>query len=135
MDIKYVLECFTTKKIPWDDIGEENKKGYNPFLINLWLSMEPSLIEIINEVQRYQVPNKDHYNFYLQVLPKRKLYFRWLKAKSKKYNKDVVNKLAAFYNEGSQQIYDSLECLDEQKIINILEQTGLGEKQIKQLLK
>jgi hypothetical protein len=129
------LDSMTVKKTPWDNISPEEQKTYLPFMTNLWLSMCPEYIELINEVQKYQVPNRDHYNFYMKFLPKKKLYFRWLKAKKRNYGKDVVERLAMFYNVSMREIYDSLECLDEQKIINILENTGLEEKQIKQLLK
>jgi hypothetical protein len=129
------LNHMTVLKTPWDKFTSEEQKTYNPFINNLFLSMEPSLLEIINEIQRYQVPNRDHYNFYLKILPKKKLFFRWIKAKKGVYSKDVINKLATFYNEGSQQINDSLECLDKKDIIHILENMGYGEKLIKQLLK
>lgn len=129
------LNHMTILKTPWDKISQEEQKTYNNYINNLWLSMCPELIEDINEVQKYQVPDRDHYNFYLKILPKKKLFYRWIKAKKGIYNKDVINKLSSFYNEGSHQINDSLECLNEQKIISILENMGYGEKSIKQLLK
>ena len=135
MDIKYILECLTTKKIPRDEIGEENKKGYNPFLTNLWLSMCPELIEIINEVQKYQVNNKHHYNLYLKVLPKKKLYYRWIKAKKKDYSKDVIDLLASFYKTSTREISDSLDILDEPKIKSILSNMGINDKEQVKLLK
>jgi hypothetical protein len=129
------LNHMTVYKTPWNEISSEEQKTYLPFILNLWLSMVPEYIEVINQVQSYQVPNRDHYNFYLKVLPKKKLFFRWIKPKSKKYNKDVISKLAAFYNEGSHQINDSIDCFEKQDIIHILENMGLSNKEIEKLLK
>ena len=129
------IKHFTVLKTPWDNFTQEDKKSYLPYIINLWLSMAPELIEVINEVQQQQVPNRDHYNFYLKVLPKKSLRYQWIKAKKKEYNKDVISRIASFYNVGTQEIYDSIGLLDEEKIINILQQQGLQDKMIKQLLK
>jgi pullulanase/glycogen debranching enzyme len=129
------INHMTVLKTRWESFSEGEKKQYNPFIINLFLSMEPSLIETINEVQKYQVPNRDHYNIYLQLLPKKKLFLRWIKPKSKKYNKDIISKIAAFYKEGTRQINQSLECLEEQNIIHILENMGMQSKEIIKSLK
>jgi hypothetical protein len=129
------LNHITIKKTPWNEISEEEQKTYNSYILNLWLSHAIGYIEIVNQVQSYQVPNRDHYNFYLQVLPNKKLFLNWIKPKSKKYNKDVINKLAEFYNEGTRQINNSIDCFEEQDIIHIFENIGYGEKEIKKLLK
>jgi hypothetical protein len=65
------IKHLTIYKTPWDKHSKEEQKTYLPFIINLWLSMNPDLLEVVNEVQQYQVPNRDHYNFYLSVLPKK----------------------------------------------------------------
>lgn len=129
------LEHLTVKKTPWDSFTKDEQSTYLPFMTNLWLSHAPGYIEIINQVQSYQVPNRDHYNFYLQILPKKKLFLNWLKPKSKKYNKDVISRIATFYNVSSREINDSIELFEEKEIIRILENTGLLEKDIKKLLK
>ena len=59
------LNHMTVYKTPWNEISSEEQKTYLPFILNLWLSMVPEYIEVINQVQSYQVPNRDHYNFYL----------------------------------------------------------------------
>lgn len=129
------LEHLTVKKTPWNGFTKDEQNSYLPFILNLWLSHAPGYIEIINQVQSYQVPNRDHYNFYLQVLPKKKLFLNWIKPKSKKYNKDVISRIAAFYKVSSREINESIELFEEQEIIRILENTGLLEKDIKKLLK
>lgn len=129
------LDHICIKKTNWNSFTEDQQKTYLPYIINLFLSMAPELIEVVNEVQKQQVPNKDHYNFYKTVLPKKKLFFRWLKAKKKEYSKDVVERIAAFYSISTREIYDSICILSQQNIIDILKQIGTSDKDIKKLLK
>jgi hypothetical protein len=135
MTINEWFKEITLNKREWMDISSEEWKTYNKFIINLWLSMNPKLIEIIEEVQRYQVSDRDHYNFLKKILPKKSIYLNWIKPKSKKYNKDVINRLAELYNEGTSQINDSIDCFEKQDIIHILENIGLSNKEIEKLLK
>lgn len=129
------LNHLTVYKTPWEKHSLEEKKTYNPFLTNLWLSMCPELIEIISDVQKYQVSNKHHYNLYLKVLPKKKLYYRWIKAKKNNYSEDVIDLLASFYKTSTREISDSLDILDEQKIKSILSNMGINDKEQIKLLK
>jgi hypothetical protein len=135
MTINEWIKEITLNKREWMDISSEECKTYNKFIINLWLSMNPKLIEIIEEVQRYQVSDRDLYNFLKKILPKKSIYLNWIKPKSKKYNKDVINRLAELYNEGTSQINDSIDCFEKQDIIHILENMGLSNKEIEKLLK
>ena len=129
------INHLTIYKTPWDKFSEIDKKTYLPYIMNVWLAQVPDLIEIVNESQKQQIPNRDHYNFWLQVLPKKRLNSRWIKAKKKQYSKDVVNHIAAFYNVGSSEIYDSISILDEQQIKNILSEMGISDKEQIKLLK
>lgn len=129
------IKHLTIKKTSWDLFSKEEQKSYLPYIMNLWLAMCPEFIEMVNEVQKYQVPNKDHYNFYLKLLPRKQPYFRWLKAKKKEYSKDVVEKISAFYSVSMSEICDSIHILSKQDITNILQQMGIGDKEIIKLLK
>jgi len=129
------LNHLTVYKTPWEKHSLEEQKTYLPFIVNLWLSMCPELIEIISDVQKYQVSNKHHYNLYLKVLPKKKLYYRWIKAKKNNYSEDVIDLLASFYKTSTREISDSLDILDEQKIKSILSNMGINDKEQIKLLK
>lgn len=129
------IEHLTIKKTPWNSFNDEEQKTYLPYIQNLFLSMVPELIETINETQLQQVPNRDHYNFYLKILPKKKLYMRWVKAIKKQYSKDVIQIIANYNQCGTREILDSVELFNDDIITDILQQTGLQDKQIKTLLK
>lgn len=129
------IDHLTIKKTPWNSHSDEDKKTYLPFIMNLWLGMEPSLIEAISDIQKYQVPNKDHYSIYLQILPKKKLFFRWIKAKKKEYPKDVILMLSDYYKCSAREINDSIELLDKTDVIRILQSRGMTDKTIKTIMK
>lgn len=125
----------SVKKTPWDFISDEDKKTYLPFIINLWLSMVPEYIEFINHIQQYQVSNRDHYNFYLKILPNKNPYLRWVKGSKKVYSKEVIEKVAKYYSVGIKDIKDSLDLIDDDFVTNILTQMGIDNKKIKKMIK
>lgn len=125
----------SVKKTSWDSISEEEQKTYLPFIINLWLSMAPEYIEYISYIQQYQVPNKNHYNFYLKLLPKKNPYLRWVKGSKKLYSKEVLLKLAEYYSVGIKDIKGSLDLMDEDFIIGVLSKMGIDNKKIKKMMK
>lgn len=129
------IKHLTVKKTSWKSHSLEEQKSYNPFIMILWISMmAPDLMQELDFIQSKQVPDRDHYNFLLAILPKKSLYNQWIKPRKKEYTKDVIERLAAFYNEGSSQIIACIDILDKSKIENILKQQGLGEKEIKKLI-
>lgn len=129
------INHFTVLKTPWNLFSKDEQKTYLPFITNLWLSMDPTLIEIVNEVQKQQVPNRDHYNFFLKNLPKKKRWFQWIKAKKKEYSKDVIDKLAAYYSISSREVYECIPLLSEHQITDVLKQLGISDKIITKMLK
>lgn len=128
------LDHLTVKKTPWDKFTEDEKKTYNQFIINLWLANAPPYIEIINEVQTQQVPNRDHYKFWIEILPKKKLWLQWLKPKSKPYSKELILYLSEFYKVSTKEMENCFNLLDDENIVHILENIGLGYKEIKNIL-
>ena len=60
----------------WEEISEEDKKSFSNYMVNRFLSMKPEWIELVNELQKYNLKPKELYKLYTNVLPKGK---RWLK--------------------------------------------------------
>ena len=59
----------------WDDISEEDKKTWSNYMTHRFLSMKMDWIEIVNEIQKYQLEPKELYKFYTDILPKLSHYF------------------------------------------------------------
>jgi len=87
------LSGIKEKKQSWESLSEMDKKSFSPFIINRWLSMNMDLLPVINELQQYTIGTlrpKEVYKLYLDFLPKKKTFDKYIKGKkSDKYNKDV----------------------------------------------
>ena len=60
----------------WEEISVEDKKSFSNYMVNRFLSMKPEWIDLVNELQKYNLKPKELYKLYTNVLPKGK---RWLK--------------------------------------------------------
>ena len=67
----------------WDEISEEDKKTWSNFMINRFLSMKMDWIEIVNEIQKYQLEPKELYKFYIDILPKKRQWLKYIKGDKK----------------------------------------------------
>ena len=69
--IDWINQVLVHKK-PWDSFSESNKKTFNAFIINRWLSMDIEFVEILNYFQKYSIGTlepKETYKLYCDVLP------------------------------------------------------------------
>ena len=136
------LANITFKKVDWNTLSELDQKSFSPYLINRWLSMNPDLIEIVDMFQQYTIGplSKKHvYQLYYDVLPKQKMYTKYIKGKkSKEYNKDLLGMLTQHYQISKRDAKTYIDFwkdngVDDLK--NLLKDYGKTEKEIKQWLK
>ena len=136
--IDWINQVLVHKK-PWDSFSESDKKTFNAFIINRWLSMDIEFIEILNYFQKYSIGTlepKETYKLYCDVLPKGKRFNKYIKGKkSKKYNKELVDMLVNHYETSKLQVEEYIELLSKDEMISILEVYGADKKTIKKLVK
>jgi hypothetical protein len=136
------LSHITEKKTPWDKLSEADQKSFSPYLINRWLSMNMDLIEIVDMFQQYTIGELDRkhvYQLYQELLPKRKMYNKYIKAKdSDKYNKELLEFVAKHYQvsirEATEYVAMMLD-MDKELVVDILRKYGKTDKEIKSLMK
>jgi len=136
------LSYITEKKTPWDKLSEADQKSFSPYLINRWLSMNMDLIEIVDMFQQYTIGELDRkhvYQLYQELLPKRKMYTKYIKAKdSDKYNKELLEFVAKHYQISIREATEYVAMLldmDKELVIDILRKYGKTDKEIKSLMK
>ena len=136
------LANITFKKTDWNSLSETDQKSFSPYLINRWLSMNPDLIEIVDMFQQYTIGplNKKHvYQLYCDILPKQKMYTKYIKGKkAKEYNKDLLAMLVSHYQISKRDAKLYIDFWKENSIDdlkNLLKDYGKTEKEIKQWLK
>ena len=133
------LSGIKEKKESWESLSDMDKKSFSPFIINRWLSMNMDLLPIINELQKYTIGTlkaKEVYKLYLDFLPKRKTFDKYIKGKKEgKYNKELLEYLSRWYKISKREVIDYLELLKKDEVIGILKKYGLTDKEAKKLLK
>ena len=66
----------------WEQISEEDKKTWSNYMVNRFLSMKPEWIELVNELQKYNLEPKELYKLYTNVLPKGKQWLKYIKGRN-----------------------------------------------------
>ena len=51
----------------WSDISDEDKKSWSNYMVNRFLSMKMDWIDIVNEVQKYDLEPEIVYKLYTNI--------------------------------------------------------------------
>jgi hypothetical protein len=137
-----ILADVTYKKANSNTYTEGDWKAYNTYMVNRWLSMNSDVTEIINFIQKYySLDKKIHYKMLSDILPKQKLFSKYVKGKKVgKYNPELVTCVANHYEisrkEARERIGMCMHFSDGMRnLTDMLRMYGKTEKEIKRLLK
>lgn len=104
--------------------------------------MDMDFIEIVDMFQKYTIGplDKKHvYQLYHDILPKMKIYNKYIKGKkAKEYNKDLLEMLTSHYQISKRDAKLYIDFWKEngiEDLKNLLKGYGKTEKEIKQWLK
>ena len=115
-----ILNHVTYTKTKWEDLTEEEQNTVNPYMLHRFVSMKHDYIDIVNIIQKYQnLPAKSVYEFYCNVLPKQKVYFKYVKA-SNKQDSETIKGLAEYFECSEREAREYLTILDTQQVSVIL---------------
>ena len=79
------LNELTFIKSPTNKFKEEAWDNFNAYMVHRFVSMNHNYIEIANIAQKFHPTDKKGiYNFYCEMLPKKKMFLRYIKSKIKK---------------------------------------------------
>ena len=109
------LNEITYSKRSWDQFASEDKDEFNTFMIHRFISMSPEYIDVVHLIQQY--PNcskKKVYEFYCNVLPKKKSFFKYIKS-TIKYDNELINELAKRFECGTREIKEYLTIIDTEQ--------------------
>ena len=124
------LSQIRVHKKSWDSFSETDQKAFQPYMINRFLSMDKSLIHLVNYFQKYAIglmDPKDVYKWYCDVIPKGKRWNKYIKpSKAKKYDPKIVDVVKKHYELGIKECHDCLE---------LLYKTKEGKQNLKEILK
>ena len=137
-----IMADLSYKKTNSDTYTEGDWKAYNTYMVNRWLSMNSDVTEIINFIQKYySLDKKIHYKLLSDILPKQKLFTKYVKGKKvEKYNPELVTILAKHYEIGRKEAKMRIDIHKHfshgvEALTEVLRSYGKTDKEIKRLLK
>jgi hypothetical protein len=97
-------------------------------MINRYVSMINVFIPVVNQMNRMQnVPNEVHYEFYKSILPKKFIYFEYIK-KEKDVNKNDIECISKYFEISIREARMYCEILEEEDIKKITSKYDYGRK-------
>ena len=134
---KWINELFVGKR-DWDSFSDADKKSFSPFMIVRYLSMNKDILPLVNHYQNYIIevmPHKAVYQFWCNVLPKKKTYLKYIKGKKDKFNKEVINYLVKYFEISKQQASEYAKLMPKENLTYMLKEYGKTDKEIKKMIK
>ena len=114
------IKNITTNKGPY--LGDE---GWNNWMINRYLSMDPDYCEVVNVVQKntWQMKGEYLYNLYKDLIPKQYIFLKYIKIQNKKeYDAVVIDALVKYFEISKKEAKEYINMLSKEEIKNITEQ-------------
>jgi hypothetical protein len=123
-------------KTPVEDISEESWDNWNSYTVNRSISMNQNFIELVNFVQTVPYDQKKQiYSIYKEMIPKRKMFFKWIKSNTKKKPTTLVEYVAKYFECSLGEAEEYIDILRENGVRSVLYEMGLDEKEAKKLMK
>jgi len=130
------LNEITLIKRPVEEIPEESWEKWNSYMMHRYLSMYVGYVEIVNYVQKINPQNKKQiYNIYKQLIPKKKIYLKYIKNLNKKPNQELIEYISSYFKCGLIEADHYIHILPLEEIKSILFEMGVDDKDHKKLLK
>ena len=129
----------------FDKLDESSKKTFSTFMINRFLSMHTSWIEIVNYAQSLipYMSNKEVYKFYATIFDDKNevRFLSYVKNKREnKFDKELVDIVSIYYEVSKKEAIEYLEVLfvingGKETLKEICASYGYEEKEIKKMIK
>lgn len=130
------LNEITLHKSPSEEFTDKDWENFNSYMVHRFISMNLYYTELADLAQSLMPNNKKEiYNFYKEMIPKRKSYFKYIKSKNKQPNKELVEKLTSYFKIGSSEVSTYIDILNKKELTNILNEMGVDDKEKKKILK
>ena len=130
------LQHITLYKTPASEFTDNDWENFNSYMVHRFISMSPYYVEVADYAQSMlPTMKKEIYNFYREMIPKRKVWLQYINSKTKTVNKDLIEDIAKYYEVGAADATSYITVMTKEKISIILSEMGKDNKEIKKLLK
>ena len=122
----------------YDSLSDGDKREYknSRWMIHRFISMNPHYLPVANAIQPYtKVPDRVHYMFLTQLLPKGKQFNKYIKGKKDvKYESWLVDLVSNHYKVSTKEAKAYLEIFysqDKESLRKLCEKYAVEKKQLK----
>jgi hypothetical protein len=130
------LEEITVNKSPLDIISDESWDTWNSYMIHRYVSMNQDYIDIVNLVQKINPQNKKQiYSIYKEMIPKRKMWLKYIKNEAKKEQKELEEYIAKYFDCSLGEAEHYIDILRGTGVREILNEMGVESKESDKLIK
>ena len=130
------LQHITLYKTSAEEFTDNDWEKFNSYMVHRFVSMHVYYVEIADYAQSMlPTMKKQIYNFYKEMLPKKKAWLQYVKSKTETINKDLGEDIAKYYEVGAADALSYIAVMTKEEIPIILGEMGKDEKEIKKLLK
>jgi hypothetical protein len=130
------LNEITVTKTPPENFSEESWDKFNSYMVHRYLSMYIGYIDIVNYVQKINPTNKKQiYSIYREMIPKQKVWLKYVKSQTPKKNDELVNYIAEYFECSLGEADHYIDIIRETGVRSILWQMGIDEKEQNKLVK
>lgn len=120
----------------FDSLTDADKKSWSNYMVCRFLSMQPELLEYINEIQRYSsLPPDKFYQILLLIVPQGRVYYPYIKSKKEnKWSKELMELLRVHFEESERNVEEYLALMTTDDIRALVGKYGYNEKDIEKLI-
>jgi hypothetical protein len=130
------LNQITQTKTSPEDFTEESWDSWNSYMIHRYLSMDINYIDIVNYVQKINPQNKKQiYSIYREMIPKQKVWLKYVKSQTPKKNTELVDYVAKYFECSLGEADHYIDILRETGVRGILGEMGVDIKEQDKLFK
>ena len=130
------LNEITVTKTPPENFSEESWDKFNSYMVHRYLSMYIDYIDIVNYVQKINPTNKKQiYSIYREMIPKQKVWLKYVKSQTSKKNAELVDYVAEYFECSLGEADEYIDILRETGVRSILWKMGVDIKEQDKLVK
>jgi hypothetical protein len=130
------LEEITVNKSPLDIISDESWDTWNSYMVHRYVSMNQDYIDIVNLVQKINPQNKKQiYSIYKEMIPKKKMWLKYIKNEAKKDQKELEEYIAKYFDCSLGEAEHYIDILRGTGVREILNEMGIESKESDKLIK
>jgi hypothetical protein len=130
------LNELTFNKRDWSTFSEDQRESFNSYMVHRYVSMYIGYVEIANVAQKLPLAEKEKiYNIYKTMLPKKKMFLKYVKNQNKKPYDDLLKYVSDYYHCSFGEAEHYIDIIREAGVRGILWEMGVNDKETDKLIK